>query len=112
MTTTAASNGSILVDLSAIAAAGPTHGVTSDAPQMWRNDHMGWDGGWSWVMVVWMSLFWMVVVGLIAWCIVSFTRHDHRHDSGGNAALEIARQRYARGEINSEEFEKLKRDLS
>jgi putative membrane protein len=106
-----------MVDLSASATSGATYGVTSDAPQMWRDgDHMGWGGGWSWVMIVWMSLFWLVVVGLIAWGIVSFSRHEHRHDSGSNAAhnaaLEIAKQRYAKGEINAEEFEKLKRDLS
>lgn len=104
-----------MVDLSASATTGGTYGVTSDAPQMWHNDHMGWDGGWSWVWMIWMSLFWIVVIGLIAWGIVSFSRHEHRHDSGGsatNSALEIARQRYAKGEINAEEFEKLKRDLS
>ncbi len=103
-----------MVDLSASATTtGVIHDGTTVAPQMWHDgDHMGWDGGWGWVMVVWMSLFWLVVVGLIAWGIVSFSRHDHRHESGSNAALEIARQRYARGEITAEEFEKLKRDLS
>lgn len=32
--------------------------------------------------------------------------------SGSDAALGILRQRYARGEINREEFEAKKRDLS
>jgi len=79
---------------------------------MWRNgDHMGWDGGWGWVWMIWMSLFWLVVIGLIAWGIVAFSRHDHRREPGSNAAMEIARQRYARGEISKEEFDARKRDL-
>jgi putative membrane protein len=66
--------------------------------------------GFGWWMVlgsIWFVLFW----GLVVWAVVSLT---HRHEagaSGGQAALEIAKQRYARGEISREEFEQLKRDL-
>jgi uncharacterized membrane protein len=32
--------------------------------------------------------------------------------SRGNGALSIARERYARGEISKEEFDRIKKDLS
>jgi len=57
-----------------------------------------------------MILFWAliivaVVVG-IRWLI------GQGKESRPDSALEILRQRYARGEINKEEFEARKKDLS
>ena len=57
-----------------------------------------------------MLVFWgVVIVGIvlgIRWLVTQ--GKETRSDS----ALEILRQRYARGEINKEEFEAKKRDLS
>ncbi|MDO8586678.1 MAG: SHOCT domain-containing protein [Armatimonadota bacterium] len=72
----------------------------------------GWNmGGW-WMMLL-MGLFWLLVVAgviaLIVW-LVSRTRA-----SGGgqtDAALDILRQRYARGEIDQGEYERMKQELS
>ena len=56
-------------------------------------------------------VFWgAVIVGMvlaIRW-LVSQGRETHRAD----AAVDILRQRYARGEINKEEFEAKRRDLT
>ena len=56
-----------------------------------------------------MLLFWgLVIVGVvlgIRWLI------SQGKESRSDSALEILRQRYARGEINKEEFEARKRDL-
>jgi Predicted membrane protein len=38
--------------------------------------------------------------------------NDHKERLSSDSALEILRQRYARGEIDKEEFENKKRDLS
>ncbi len=61
-------------------------------------------------MMLMMVLFWgLVIVGLvlgIRWLISE--GKSPRSDS----ALEILRQRYARGEINKEEFETKKQELS
>jgi putative membrane protein len=69
----------------------------------------GFWGIWGIGMMVMMLLFWgAVLLGLalgIRW-LLGQTRRP-RHD----AALEILRERYARGEINKEEFESRKRDL-
>jgi putative membrane protein len=61
-------------------------------------------------MMIMMILFWaliiVAVVVVIRWLVGQ--GKELRPDS----ALEILRQRYARGEINKEEFESRKRDLS
>ncbi len=73
--------------------------------------HMG-EYGWMPMMgfgMLFMVLFWVVlivgVVFLVRWFLglSGFTR--------GESALEILKKRYARGEINKEEFEERKRDL-
>jgi putative membrane protein len=67
-------------------------------------------GPWGFAMMLMMLVFWgAVLIGLalgIRWLIRQGqgTRQD--------PALDILRQRYARGEINQEEFEAKKRDLA
>ena len=58
-----------------------------------------------------MLVFWGAVIGLIIWAI---RRLGSNSNSGSNQAspLEIAKARYARGEITKEQFEQLKKDLS
>jgi len=69
----------------------------------------GFWGAWGVGMMVFMLLFWgLVIVGLvlgIRW-LISQGKH-----SPSDSAVDILRQRYARGEINKEEFEARKRDL-
>ncbi len=77
----------------------------------WEGHPMGWMwGAWGLGMGIMMLLFWgLVIVAIvlgIRWLIGQGSAP--RSDS----ALEILRQRYARGEINKEEFEAKKRDLS
>ena len=64
----------------------------------------------------WMSIFWIVVLGLIIWAVVAAARGtgwSGNSDSGNRSesALGILKRRYARGEINKEEFEERKKDL-
>ena len=62
-----------------------------------------------------MVVFWiLIIVGLvflIKWLIQS-TGRDRTIGSGGNRSLEILKERYAKGEIDKEEFETKKKDLS
>jgi putative membrane protein len=75
----------------------------------WGMHPMMW-GAWGYGMMFMMMLFWiLVIVGVVLavrW-LVSETKERR-----GDSALEILRQRYARGEINKDEFEARKRDLS
>ncbi len=76
----------------------------------------GWNGGmmggWGFGGI-WMIIFWAIIVGLVVWGIVALARH-----SGTNPVpvddrrpLEIAKERYARGEISKEDYERIKRDI-
>jgi putative membrane protein len=78
----------------------------------WGWEHpMRWMwGSWGIAMGLLMLLFWgAVIVGIVVgirWLI------NRGKASPTDTALDILRQRYARGEINKEEFEAKKRDLS
>jgi putative membrane protein len=71
--------------------------------------HPMWWGAWGFGMMFMMILFWgLIIVGvLLAIRWLAGQGKETRTDS----ALEILRQRYARGEINKEEFEAKKKDL-
>ncbi len=69
--------------------------------------HMGFFGGFL------MFIFWALIIGLIIWGVAGMSRRGrYMHHAYYNSALDIARERYARGEISKEEFEQLKKDLS
>jgi putative membrane protein len=78
-------------------------------PYRWEHP-MGMRGAWGFGLGFLMLLFWAaVIVGivlLIRWLI------SQGKVAPPDSALEILRQRYARGEIDKEEFEVKKRDLS
>jgi putative membrane protein len=75
---------------------------------------MGWGYGMGWFGMILMGLFWIaIIVGiifLIRWFFVSAGTKNYRADSE-DSALEILKKRYARGEINKEEFEQKKGHL-
>ncbi len=62
-----------------------------------------------------MPILWIVIIGLIVWAVVvAVRRPGDSDDSYGSAdsALEILKRRYARGEIDKEEYETKKKDLT
>jgi putative membrane protein len=75
----------------------------------WGDGHMwGWDVGWWWLaMPIGMIIFWGGIIALVVWAIRQFTGGR----GGVGHAVDIARTRYAKGEISREEFERLRRDL-
>lgn len=68
---------------------------------------MGW---WMGFGIIWMVLFWGGLIALIVWGIKKLS------GGGGTARkndpLDIAKERYAKGEISEEEFKQLKNNLS
>jgi putative membrane protein len=78
---------------------------------------MGYGGyGMSWMGGIFMMVFWVaVIVGiifLIRWLIVASRTGSHGPTHGGESALDILKKRYARGEIDKQEFEEKKRELT
>lgn len=78
-------------------------------PGMMGNWGMGWFG------MIFMLIFWvLVIVGLvflIKW-LIQTTSSEKAAPSTGSRALEILKERYARGEIDKAEFESKKKDIS
>ncbi len=90
-----------------------------DTAAQWRGygqgpGMMGWGYGMGWFGMIFMALFWVaVIVGiifLIRWFFVSTGAKGHGTTSE-DSPLEILKRRYARGEINKEEFQLKKKDL-
>lgn len=84
----------------------------------YRGWHMGPDMmfGWGmgWFGAILFLIFWiLVIVGmvfLIKWLIHMSKGHSEVRSSGSRA-LEILKERYAKGEIQKAEFEEKKKDL-
>jgi putative membrane protein len=75
---------------------------------------MGWGYGMGGFSSIIMIAFWVAaivgVIFLIRWLVVS-TGASARSGRSEDSALEILKRRYARGEINKEEFEEKRKDL-
>jgi putative membrane protein len=73
---------------------------------------MWFDGNWMFFGGFFMMLFWVAILILIVWLIVRLVqREDSSSHKGKSRALDIAKERYAKGEITREEFEQFKKDL-
>mgnify|MGYP001589352645 FL=1 len=65
----------------------------------------GWVGGG-----IMMFLFWAAIIIFIVWLVREVGgRNNEKHNS--NSSLDILKERYAKGEINKEEFEQKKKDI-
>ena len=71
----------------------------------------GNDWGWG----IFMMLFWLFFLIVIGAVVVHVLRgHDHHHHQTAEKVdpIDIAKERYAKGDITKDQFEQLKKDLS
>ncbi len=81
--------------------------------QMNNPQHMtdGWGGNYG---MGFMIFFWIVILGIIGLLIWFLIRKSSgsTHKSDDETALQILEKRYARGEIDEEEFRRKKKELN
>lgn len=66
----------------------------------WWGDHMsGWGGGWMWVWGTIMMLTWVALIGAAVWFLARSVGSDSR-----GRPRRILEERYARGELTTEEY--------
>lgn len=87
--------------------------LLADPSQRWP-EHM-WDGmmgGWWGFGMILGTLFWLALLVLVIVVIWRLAKGGPILGGGGTESpLEVLKRRYARGEIDREEFEAKKRDL-
>ena len=64
----------------------------------------GFGGGFMWV-------FWILLIVVIVWAVKAATGNSNNPSEQQKSALDILKERYAKGEIGQEEFEQKRRDL-
>ena len=73
---------------------------------------MFWDGGivmaWilNWGMII---IFWVGIIILVVWGVTKLIKTGKSANS--TSALDIAKERYARGEITKAEFDQIRKDI-
>ena len=80
------------------------YGLCNDYGGWGAGNMMGWFGGG-----IMMIAFWVLLIVLIVWTMRGVGGKNSRPSSN---ALDILKERYAKGEINKEEFETKKKDLT
>jgi putative membrane protein len=71
-----------------------------------------WDGGWGFGMMLVMLLFLALIVVGIVFVVRSFSDGGRMTPRSGNRALDILDERFARGELDREEYEERRRTLT
>jgi len=94
--------------------------VTAPMAQMaGRGDYMDWDDGSYWGMVIMMIVVAVVFVAVVVWAVVYASRNGPRDSGGaggtgtpsGPSARDVLDQRYARGEIETADYEERRSKL-
>ncbi len=66
----------------------------------------GWGMGWGWIIGL------IIIIMAIIWFFIKSSNQSNAPiQSGSKSALDILKERYAKGEIDKQEFEQRKKDL-
>ncbi|MFP4469309.1 MAG: SHOCT domain-containing protein [Bacteroidota bacterium] len=70
------------------------------------SSHHFWGMGWGWIIG-------LIITGVIIWIIVkAVNKTSPEVTKSDKSALDILKERYARGEIDREEFEERKKSIT
>lgn len=92
--------------------------IAQQAPGPGYGPHM-WNGGWGWgwmfagplMMIVFLALAVAVVVLVVRWLAGGSAEHASPRPSARREPIDILRERFAKGEIDKEEYEERRRVL-
>ncbi len=70
---------------------------------MMNSDHFGWG--------ILMAAFWLVVFLIVVLVVMRHMRTHHLNSSQKIDPLDIAKERFAKGEITKEEFHEIQKEL-
>ncbi|SDG06935.1 putative membrane protein [Limimonas halophila] len=104
--------------VAALGASAPALAVAQEGGRYYGPQHMMGPGGWGWIMgplmmIVFLAVAVTVVVLIVRW-LGGHTNHPHQPPASGRTGespLEILEKRFARGEIDREEFEERRKML-
>jgi putative membrane protein len=65
-----------------------------------QSDHAGWAGGWGGPWWVVFPLLWIALIATVVWLVA----RSRRRDSTIERPMEILAARYARGEVDTDEY--------
>ncbi len=82
------------------------YGLYNGYDGFWGGNMMGWFGGG-----IMMVIFWIAIIFFIVW-LVRETKSRNADASLSKSALDILKERYAKGEIDKREFDEKKKDLN
>ena len=78
----------------------------------WTYGYDGMMGAFGFGGFLFMIAWWVVVIYAVVWVIRQMTNGGVHHEKKHHAfAMDILKERYAKGEINKQEFEEKKKDL-
>jgi putative membrane protein len=62
----------------------------------------------------WMLIVWIIIIALVVWGVITLVKRgtSTSDTSLKRDPLEIAAERYARGEISKDEYEEIKKNLA
>lgn len=83
---------------------------TKTLPMMWGNNAGCWGGGSAFGSIF--TILWWILIIIAIVALVKWSTNQFKGNSSGKTALDILKERYARGEIDKQEFEDKKKELS
>jgi putative membrane protein len=75
----------------------------------------GYGFGWGWFMMMFGGLLWLAILAILVWALIRWFERKAPVSGPSTptspSALEILRQRYARGEIDTATYEQMRERL-
>ena len=70
-------------------------------------------GGGGYLGIILGTVVWVLIIGGFVWGVFYLVNNSNnkRNNSSSMKALEVIKECYAKGEINKQEFEKMKKEL-